>query len=164
MGRLPSILSSSYWEDERGAFYRRSSVKVPKEQKNYKLSIEGDRTQVCSISGRKETRLTGSSIRYAKFIYNTLTHPETLTAICGVAGIDLIPVMDIEISHVNILRSEHRGSIRNDHPVQQYRDDYPYICVLILGDTAHITGGQTLLREGLAGISGRDPPKMYCKL
>jgi hypothetical protein len=67
---------------------------------------------------RKETRLTGSFTRYAKFTYNTWTHPETLTAISGVAGIALIPVMDIEISHVNILRSEYRGSIRNDYPVQ----------------------------------------------
>jgi hypothetical protein len=109
---------------------------------------------------KKRKKTDGSSTRYAKFTYNAWTHPETLAAISGVAGIDLVPVMDMEISHVNILRSEHRGSIRNDYPVQWHRDDYPYVCVLTLGNTAHMTGGQTLLREGLAGISARDPPKM----
>jgi hypothetical protein len=68
--------------------------------------------------------------------------------------------MDIEISHVNILESEWRGSIHNEHPVGWHRDDYPYVCVLMLSDTTHMTGGQTLLRRGPDGILVRDPPEM----
>jgi hypothetical protein len=110
---------------------------------------------------RKETRLTWWLFtRYAEFTYNAWTHPETLAAVSQVAGIELVPVMDIEISHVNILESECRGSIHNEHPVGWHRDDYPYVCVLMLSDTTHMTGGQTLLRRGPEGILSRDPPEM----
>jgi hypothetical protein len=101
---------------------------------------------------RKETRLTWLFTRYAEFTYNAWTHPETLAAVSRVAGIELVPVMDIEISYVNILESEWRGSIHNEHPVGWHRDDYPYVCVLMLSDTTHMTGGQTLLRRGPEGI------------
>ncbi|KAH8746435.1 hypothetical protein BGZ57DRAFT_745053, partial [Hyaloscypha finlandica] len=51
---------------------------------------------------RKETRLMWLFTRYAEFIYNTWTYLEILAIISRIAEIELIPVMDIEISHVNI--------------------------------------------------------------
>jgi hypothetical protein len=108
----------------------------------------------------KEIRLTGSFTRYAKFTYDAWTHPDTLAAVSRVAGIELVPVMDIEISHVNILEGKRGGNIHNEYAFGWHRDDYPYVCVLMLSDTTHMTGGQTLLREGSERISVRNPPKM----
>jgi len=98
--------------------------------------------------------------RYAEFTYNTWTYPETLATISQIAGIKLVPVMDIEISHINILESEYRGNIHNEYPVRWHRDNYSYICALILSNMTHITGGQTLLRRGPEGILSRNPPEM----
>jgi hypothetical protein len=70
---------------------------------------------------RKETRLTGS-------FAGAWTHLDTLAAVSKVAGIELVPVMDIEISHVNILENERSGSIHNEYPVGWHQNDYPYVC------------------------------------
>jgi hypothetical protein len=56
--------------------------------------------------------------RYAEFTYNTWTYLETLAAVSRIARIKLVPVIDIEISYVNILESECRGSIHNEYPVR----------------------------------------------
>lgn len=93
--------------------------------------------------------------RHAKFTYNAWNHPKTLAAISQVAGTDLVPVMDIEISHLEIL-----GSNSDKHPVGWHRDDYPYACALVLCDTTDITQGHTLLRTGSGGILACDCPKM----
>ena len=93
---------------------------------------------------------------YARFTYNAWSRPETLAAISKVVGLDLVPVMDIEISHVNILPSGDS----DHHPVQWHLDDYPYACILMLSDTTHMTGGETLLRTGSKGLLFNDPPKM----
>jgi hypothetical protein len=93
----------------------------------------------------KEIRLTGLFTRHAKFTYDAWTHLDTLVAISRVAGIELVPVMDIEISHVNILDGKRSGNIHNEYAVGWHRDDYPYVCVLILSDTTHMTGGQNFI-------------------
>ncbi len=108
-------------------------------------------------TSRKETKLTESFTRHAEFTYNAWNHPKTLAAISKVAGIDLVPVMDIEVSHLNILGS---NSLRNGHSVSWHRDDYPYACVLMLSDTTHITEGHTLLKMGSGAIAFCDCPKM----
>jgi len=124
------------------------------------VSIEGGGTQVRPTS-QKETKLTRSSTRNAEFTYNAWNHPETLAAISKVAGIDLVPVMDIEISRLDVLSSKGH---RNEHSVGWHRDDYPYACVLMLSDTTHITEGHTLLRTGSGGILVCDCQKMVSLL
>jgi hypothetical protein len=93
--------------------------------------------------------------RHAEFTHNAWKHPKTLAAISNVAGIDLVPVMDIEISRVEILRS---NSV--EHSVGWHLDDYPYACVLVLSDTTHITEGHTLLKTGSGAILVCDCQKM----
>jgi hypothetical protein len=67
--------------------------------------------------------------------------------------------MDLEISHVNVL--ECSASIYSKHSVEWHQDDYAFVCVLMLSDTTHMTGGQTLLRRGPEGGDlVCDPPKM----
>lgn len=73
-----------------------------------------------------------------------------------VVGLDLVPVMNIEISHVNVLPS----GTGDHHPIQWHRDDYPYACILMLSETNYMAGGETLLRTGLNGLLFNDPPKM----
>jgi hypothetical protein len=111
----------------------------------------------CVLHPKKRNMTNGLFTSHAKFTYNAWTHPDTLAAISGVAGIDLVPVMDIEISHVNILESSD-GS-HNKYPVGWHRDDYPYVCVLRLSDTSDMNGGRILLKGG-NGILALDPPEM----
>lgn len=109
--------------------------------------------QMCSSTLRRQIR--GMAPKHTKFTYNAWNHPKTLAAISKVAGIDLVPVMDIEVSHLEILSSNS-----NEHSVGWHRDDYPYACVLMLSDTTDITEGHTLLRTGSRGILVCDCPKM----
>jgi hypothetical protein len=64
--------------------------------------------------------------------------------------------MDMELSHVNIFTS----SSTIDDLVQWHRDDYPYVCVLMLSDTTQMSGGRIFLRTGSGTILVQDPPKM----
>lgn len=114
-------------------------------------------------------KLIGS--RYAPFTYDAWTHPETLSIISKVAGVDLVPAMNFEIAHVNFsVKSEkeaqdelaainrvkeeyaNNGSIAGcpweDHSpvVGWHTDSYPFVCVLMLSDCTNMVGGATALR------------------
>lgn len=103
-------------------------------------------------------------------------NPETLAIISKIAGVDLVPVMDYEIGHVNIpFRSEagpfefHRSIAENmshsvdeddtTHPwkddkptVDWHTDSYPFVCVTMLSDCKNMIGGKTALRTGDSGV------------
>lgn len=100
-----------------------------------------------------------------------------------IAGIDLVPVMDWEIAHINIaVKSEeekakeleivHRNADEgvadcaleeDDKPVVDWHtDSYPFVCVTMLSDCTTMVGGETMLRKGNGGTVKVRGPQMVC--
>ena len=111
-----------------------------------------------------------SSLSHGKFIYEAWKHPETLAIISKIAGVDLVPVMDYEIGHINLSipgkRREHDSNVlisEDDEKaiVGWHRDSYPFVCVLMMSDTTGMIGGETALRTGYGDIKKvRGPSKV----
>jgi hypothetical protein len=79
-----------------------------------------------------------------------------LAIVSEIAGIDLVPVMDWEISHINIsvkseeqARAEVEGMAEDDMKpiVDWHTDSYPFVCVTMLSDCTTMIGGETALRK-----------------
>ena len=119
--------------------------------------------------------------RCAPFIYDAWKSPEVLGIISKIAGIDLVPVMDWEIAHINIaVQSEeekakeleivHRNADEgvadcaleeDDKPVVDWHtDSYPFVCVTMLSDCTTMVGGETMLRKGNGGTVKVRGPQM----
>ena len=87
-----------------------------------------------------------------------------------IAGVDLVPVMDYEIGHINMSipgdKKEYNSStmISEDDEeaiVGWHRDSYPFVCVLMMSDTTGMVGGETALRTGFGDIKKvRGPSKV----
>ncbi|ESZ98847.1 hypothetical protein SBOR_0705 [Sclerotinia borealis F-4128] len=108
---------------------------------------------------------------HGKFIYEAWKHPETLAIISKIAGVDLVPVMDYEIGHINLSvpgeRLDHDSSalISEDDEkaiVGWHRDSYPFVCVLMMSDTTGMVGGETALRTGYGDIKKVRGPSKGC--
>lgn len=113
-----------------------------------------------SCDKRVRDELT-NDLRYAKFVYDAWTHPDTLRAISAIAGIDLVPVMDYEIGHVNISVSD--GKSDGAPPVVNWHyDSYPFVCVLMLSDATSMKGGETGIKTGSGEIMKVRGPQMVC--
>lgn len=104
-----------------------------------------------------------------------------------IAGIDLVPVMDFEIGHINIsinsketqeaakkALAEHQNREadegvagcpwEDDAPVVDWHtDSYPFVCVLMLSDCSDMIGGETALRTGNGSVMKVRGPGMVCK-
>lgn len=105
--------------------------------------------------------------RHGKFIFEAWKHPETLAIVSKIAGVDLVPVMDYEIGHVNLSipgdRKDHKSSGDEDQDaiVGWHRDSYPFVCVLMMSDTTGMVGGETAIRTGNGEIRKvRGPSKV----
>lgn len=106
--------------------------------------------------------------RYAPFTYDAWHNPEVLEIISNIAGIDVVPVMDFEIGHINIsvnskedqaatkkaLAASKDSSANDDDGaiVGWHTDSYPFVCVLMLSDCTEMVGGETALRTGTGEI------------
>jgi hypothetical protein len=80
-----------------------------------------------------------------------------------IAGVDLVPVIDYEIGHVNIsvLKEGTDGSDMQKPVVDWHSDSYPFVCVLMLSDTDGMVGGETALKTGSGDIMKvRGPEKV----
>ena len=87
-----------------------------------------------------------------------------------IAGVELVPVMDYEIGHINMSipgsKTEYESSamISEDDEeaiVGWHRDSYPFVCVLMMSDTTGMVGGETALRTGTGEIKKvRGPQKV----
>jgi hypothetical protein len=109
--------------------------------------------------------------RHGKFIFEAWKHPETLSIVSKIAGVDLVPVMDYEIGHINLSIPGEKKQYDNksmiseedDEPiVGWHRDSYPFVCVLMMSDTTGMVGGETALRTGTGEIKKvRGPQKVY---
>lgn len=85
-----------------------------------------------------------------------------------IAGIDLVPVIDYELGHINI-SVEQPGSTNipeEDQPavVGWHRDSYPFVCVLMMSDTTNMRGGETALKKKDGGIMRVRGPEKVIKL
>lgn len=91
-----------------------------------------------------------------------------------IAGVDLVPVMDYEIGHVNMSlpgqKKEYDSSVMiseddDEAIVGWHRDSYPFVCVLMMSDTEGMIGGETALRKGSGEIMRvRGPSKVRRQL
>ncbi|WEW61278.1 hypothetical protein PRK78_006768 [Emydomyces testavorans] len=137
--------------------------------------------RVCFRVGsvQKGIQYFGSSVltgfRFAPFVYDAWKSPETLAIISRIAGIELVPVMDWEIGHINIsvqteeqknkaLADEAKKTGQEDEDqlpiVDWHTDSYPFVCVLMLSDCTSMIGGETALRRGDRSIQKVRGPQM----
>ncbi|KZT22645.1 hypothetical protein NEOLEDRAFT_1137650 [Neolentinus lepideus HHB14362 ss-1] len=126
-------------------------------------------------------QLRGYAPKYAPFTYDAWNHPETLAIISKIAGVDLVPVMDFEIAHINFsVKSEEQTKqeldtikkqkrVRAGRPweddkpvVGWHNDSYPFVCVLMLSDCTNMVGGETALKTGDCSTIKVRGPTMGC--
>lgn len=129
-------------------------------------------------------KLTYHHDRYAPFVYDAWKSPDTLAIISKIAGIELVPEMDLEIAHINIsVKSEQerkeeleafedRAQYEADEGiagcpwednkpiVDWHTDSYPFVCVTMLSDCTTMIGGETALRTGTGEIMKVRGPQM----
>lgn len=105
-----------------------------------------------------------------------------------IAGVDLVPVMDFELGHINIsVKSEEETRKELDAIARQkqffaedegiggcpweddapvvgwHTDSYPFVCVLMLSDCTNMVGGETMLRKADGTtMKVRGPQKVCC--
>ncbi|KZF24607.1 hypothetical protein L228DRAFT_100083 [Xylona heveae TC161] len=131
-------------------------------------------------------QLRGFAPKYSPFVYEAWKNPKTLEIISRIAGVDLVPVMDFEIGHVNVsVKSEQEkerelANIReaksrmadegiagcpweDDKPIVGWHtDSYPFVCVLMLSDCSTMVGGETALRTGKGDVVRVRGPQEGC--
>jgi len=112
-------------------------------------------------------QLRGYAPEHAKFTYEAWKHPETLALISKIAGVDLVPVMDYEIGHINMsvpgeIDSSLKVVTEKDTIVGWHRDSYPFVAVLMMSDTSEMVGGETALRTGTGEIRKVRGPSKGC--
>jgi hypothetical protein len=127
-------------------------------------------------------QLRGMAPRYAPFIHQFWHSPEVLKIVSDMAGIELVPAMDYEISHTNvqlgpggieevkrtpveppvateeaIKKSEEERKSKNKDTsvtdqtkpiIEWHKDSHPWVCVVMLSDARHMSGGETELLKG----------------
>ncbi|KAM0546235.1 hypothetical protein ACHAPJ_010918 [Fusarium lateritium] len=112
----------------------------------------------------------GMGPKRAPFIYEAWRSKEVLDRISEVAGIDLVPVMDTEISAVNIVVNDNNttapavdGEKKVEDEVSAFAwhyDSYPFVCVTMLSDCTDMVGGETALKTGTGEIMKVRGPAM----
>lgn len=110
-------------------------------------------------------QIRGYAPKHGKFIFEAWKHPETLAIISKIAGVDLVPVMDYEIGHINLSIPGDKKNYDNDEDgaiVGWHRDSYPFVCVLMMSDTTNMIGGETALRTGTGEIKKVRGPSKGC--
>ena len=124
-------------------------------------------------------------LRYAPFILSAWHNPRVLEIVSEIAGVELVPQMDYEIAHINILvKSEKEANQElamvererrpigkgkgtdarpweDDKPVVGWHNDsYPFVCVTMLSDCTKMVGGETALRKANGGVVKVRGPQM----
>ncbi|CAG9945789.1 unnamed protein product [Clonostachys rosea f. rosea IK726] len=113
----------------------------------------------------------GMGPKRAPFTYDAWRSKEVLDKISEVAGIELVPVMDTEISAVNIVVNGSPGAVppsvdsqvKDEDEVSAFAwhyDSYPFVCVTMLSDCADMIGGETALKTGSGEIMKVRGPAM----
>lgn len=110
--------------------------------------------------------------RCAPFVYEAWHNPDVLRLISAIAGIELVPAMDLDIAHINL--SAQSQDTMEEEPVDcecsedddknalvgWHKDSYPFVCVVMLSDCSQMIGGETALRTGTGEIMKVRGPEM----
>ncbi|OJJ44684.1 hypothetical protein ASPZODRAFT_144643 [Penicilliopsis zonata CBS 506.65] len=125
-----------------------------------------------------QCQLRGFAPDCAPFVYDAWRNPEVLSIISKIAGVDLVPVMDFEIGHINIsvqteeeknkamaavVERMNRDADEGediDPIVDWHTDSYPFVCVTMLSDCTNMIGGETALRCGNGEVVKVRGPQM----
>lgn len=100
--------------------------------------------------------LTHIFTRYAPFMHDAWYNPRTLSIVSKIAGIDLVPEIDIDVGNINIsvqdplkdYKKEENQS-DDDVPVTKWHyDSYPFVCVVMMSDASKMQGGETAIKTG----------------
>lgn len=102
-------------------------------------------------------------------MYDAWTHPKTLKTVSKIAGIDLVPIINIEIGNINVSvqdPNDSKDKLASDElPVTKWHvDSYPFVCVVMMSDTSNMVGGETAIRTGTGEIMKIRGPQMVCLL
>ncbi|CAH0051643.1 unnamed protein product [Clonostachys solani] len=132
-----------------------------------------------------ECQLRGYARDHAPFIYNAWKSPETLRIISNLTGMDVVPVFDYDIAHINVSgpsvpalsplpadrvdkpaketkTEKPRTEDENDAIVSWHNDSYAFVCVTMLSDCTGMVGGETALRTADGNvIKVRGPERGY---
>ncbi|KAL4870594.1 hypothetical protein BDV12DRAFT_184406 [Aspergillus spectabilis] len=97
--------------------------------------------------------------RYAHFIYQFWHSPDVLRIISDIAGVELVPAMDYEISHTNVqlgpagfdglgatLKQEAKVTNQSKPIIEWHKDSHPFVCVVMLSDASFPTEEIRLIR------------------
>lgn len=108
--------------------------------------------------------------RYGRFVRDAWHHPETLSIVSKIAGIDLVPAVDYDVGHVNISISSESATPFNSNASEDmaafdwHFDSHPFVCVTMLSDCTGMVGGETALRTGCNDILKVRGPRMVSSL
>jgi hypothetical protein len=123
-------------------------------------------------------QVRGYASKYAPFTYDAWHNPEVLSIVSKIAGVDLIPTMDLEIGHINIsVKSERQAQSEREQVAHQtksqdeddkpvvgwHNDSYPFVCVTMLSDCTGMVGGETALRTATGNIMKVRGPQMVSR-
>lgn len=101
-------------------------------------------------------------------MYHAWTNPKTLSIVSRIAGVDLVPAIDIEIGNINISVQDplenyqkQENQSDDDIPVTKWHhDSYPFVCVVMMSDASKMVGGETAIRTGSGEIIKVRGPQM----
>ncbi|ROV94792.1 hypothetical protein VMCG_08840 [Cytospora schulzeri] len=137
--------------------------------------LSKDVIENCQFSSNlSQCQLRGFASKYAPFVYDAWKNPEVLRIISSIAGIELIPAIDLEIAHINLSaqsQEQMEGELRDLQAnngqqklsaVDWHTDSYPFVCVTMLSDCTNMVGGETALRTGSGEIIKVRGPQMGC--
>jgi hypothetical protein len=124
-------------------------------------------------------QIRGMAPRYSPFIHQFWHSAEVLKIVSDIAGVELVPAMDYEISHVNVqlgpggleavrstpveppeateeaikqyegVKPQKQAVTDQSKPIIEWHvDSHPWVCVVMLSDARHMTGGETELMKG----------------
>ncbi|KAH7011059.1 hypothetical protein EDB80DRAFT_749601 [Ilyonectria destructans] len=119
-------------------------------------------------SGMATNMIRGYCPKEAPFIYNAWNSPEVLDNLSKIAGIELVPAMDIDIGHVNVSVKGDNESIEIPKDLKEedmtafdwHYDAYAFVCVTMLSDCTGMVGGETAIRCGNGEVMKARGPTM----
>lgn len=125
------------------------------------LRCFGDK-QVFHPSLRLSSKLI-QPCRYAPFVFEAWKSPEVRRIVSDIAGLELVPAMDIDIAHINLSEpSQDNDYDDKNATVNWHKDSYPFVCIVMLSDCSQMIGGETAIRTGTGEIMKVRGPQMVC--
>ncbi|KAF2011819.1 hypothetical protein BU24DRAFT_485106 [Aaosphaeria arxii CBS 175.79] len=117
-------------------------------------------------SGFVKDTVRGMMPSRAPFTYDAWKSTEVLAAVSAVAGVDLVPVMDMEISAINIsvnpttVTDAEKAASNDRSAFAWHYDSYPFVCVTMLSDCTDMQGGETAVKTASGDIMKVRGPAM----